>query len=400
MNRITYYLPVVLVFLLSLFSCRIDKKKFTVSDTKYTCPMHPQIVQDVPGTCPICQMDLVPLNQAGNDSELMLNASQIQLANVQTVKVGTGTFGSSKMLNARIVSNPEASEVVSSKFAGRVERLYVRETGKVLSAGAPVYSIYSEELQTLQQDYLLQLKQVEAFPGEKIYQTMSEAARNKLLLFGYSNAQIQALDRGKKISANITVFAKRTGLVRAINVTEGSYVAEGTSIVNLEDLGHLWLEADVYPTELKLVKLGMAVKVQINGVPGKVETVRINYISPQINPGTQLLSIRGVINNSSGDLQPGMQANVFLPAASVSDAVRLPLAAVVRSAEGSHIWIRTGKETFSPRNVTTGAEDAENIVITSGLKDGEEVVISGAYLLYSEFVLKKGADPLSAHNHK
>lgn len=387
----------VLVCFTLMMSCSGEKKE-SASGTNYTCPMHPQIVQDAPGTCPICQMDLVPLNQSGNDMELMLNASQIQLANVQTRKIGTGTFGSSKILNGRLISNPEASEVIAAKFPGRIEKLYVNETGRHLNAGSPLYSIYSEELLTLQQDYLLQLKQVEAFPQEQLYKTMKEAARKKLLLFGYSDAQVKALGTSKNNSPTITVHAKRGGVIREINVTEGSYVAEGTSILSLEDLGSLWVEADVYPSESGLLKIGMPVKVQVNGF--REQTVRINFISPQVNPGTQMLSIRGLITNSSGDLQPGMQANVLLPAVSLSNTVRLPLSAVVRSAEGAHVWIRTGNETFSPRNVSTGAEDAENIVITSGLKDGEEVVISGAYLLYSEFVLKKGADPLAAHNHK
>jgi len=387
----------VLVCFTLMMSCSGEKKE-SASGTNYTCPMHPQIVQDAPGTCPICQMDLVPLNQSGNDMELMLNASQIQLANVQTRKIGTGTFGSSKILNGRLISNPEASEVIAAKFPGRIEKLYVNETGRHLNAGSPLYSIYSEELLTLQQDYLLQLKQVEAFPQEQLYKTMKEAARKKLLLFGYSDAQVKALGTSKNNSPTITVHAKRGGVIREINVTEGSYVAEGTSILSLEDLGSLWVEADVYPSESGLLKIGMPVKIQVNGF--REQTVRINFISPQVNPGTQMLSIRGLITNSSGDLQPGMQANVLLPAVSLSNTVRLPLSAVVRSAEGAHVWIRTGNETFSPRNVSTGAEDAENIVITSGLKDGEEVVISGAYLLYSEFVLKKGADPLAAHNHK
>lgn len=399
MKKLIYILPVILFFTVLLGSCSSEKKTAVTSNIKYTCPMHPQIVQDAPGTCPICQMSLVPLNQAGNEMELMLNASQIQLANVQTIKVETGTFGSSKALNGRLISNPEANEVISSKFPGRIERLYVKETGRVLSAGTPIFSIYSEELQTLQQDYLLQLKQVAAFPQEKIYHTLRDAAKNKLSLFGYSAAQIRALTSGKNISPTNTVYAKRSGVVKAINVTEGSYVTEGTALVNLEDLNQLWVEADVYPAEVNQVKMGMNVKVQINGLQRKEQTVRINYISPQINPGTQLLSIRAVISNRSRELQPGMQANVFLPSASVSNSVRLPLAAVIRSGEGPHIWIKTGKETFTPRSVTTGAEDAENVVITSGLKDGEDVVISGAYLLYSEFILKKGGNPLKAHNH-
>jgi len=399
MKRSLQLLSLILLCMTFLISCSNEKKSSGTPGTKYTCPMHPQIIQDAPGTCPICQMDLVPLNQAGNDTELMLNASQIQLANVQTSKVGTGTFGSSKILNARLVSNPEASEIIAAKFPGRIEKLYANETGRLLSAGTPLYRIYSEELLTLQQDYLLQVKQVEAFPQERLYQTLKEAAGKKLVLFGYSDAQVKALEKNKDNSATITVHAKRGGIIREINVTEGSYVGAGTTILSLENLGSLWVEADVYPAEVSSLKIGMPVKVRINGVQSKDQTVNINYISPQLNPGTQMLIIRGLISNAEGNLQPGMQANVYLPLSTVSNTIRLPLSAVVRSARGAHVWIRTGNETFSPRTVNTGVEDADNIVITSGLKGGEEVVTTGAYLLYSEFVLKKGADPLASHDH-
>ena len=390
----------ILVISLFLVSCSQDKKESAASDTKYTCPMHPQIVQDAPGTCPICNMDLVPMNQGSSEAELMLNESQIQLANVKTMKTGTGNFSSSKILNGRLVSNAEADEVISSKFAGRIEKLFVKETGRPLSAGAAVFTIYSEQLQTLQQDYLLQLTQAAEFPQEKIYQTLQEAARNKLALFGYTNAQIKALAKNNQASPNITVFAKRSGIVKEISVTEGSYVAEGTPVINIENLDRLWVEADVYPSEISLVKKGTAIRVMINGIPDSERSVRIDYVSPQVNPGTQMLTVRGAINNPSGILQPGMQARVLLPTSSVSNAVRLPVEAVIRTEQGAHIWIKNGKETFTPRNVTTGAEDADQIVIISGLKEGEEVVTSGAYLLYSEFILKKGADPLSAHKHR
>lgn len=390
----------ILILAVFLVSCNANKSKTAGPDLKYTCPMHPQVIQDAPGTCPICKMDLVPMHQAGTDRELMLNASQIQLANIQTSKVGSGQFGSSKVLNARLVSNSENNEVISAKFPGRIDKLFEKEPGRKIPAGAALYSIYSEELQTLQQDYLLQVKQAAAFPDEKIYQNMKEAAKNKLLLFGFTNDRIAALGRSKRISPNITVFAKRSGVLKTVNVSEGSYITEGTIVMELESFGNLWVEADVFPADLKLVKEGMEVQAQVNGASGNLRSFRVNYISPQINPGTQLITIRGTIPNPSGQLQAGMQARVLLPAASVSNAVRLPLAAVIRSAEGAHIWIRTGKETFAPRNVTTGAEDADNIVITSGLRDGEEVVISGAYLLYSEFILKKGADPMLAHDHQ
>ncbi|MES2874118.1 MAG: efflux RND transporter periplasmic adaptor subunit, partial [Bacteroidota bacterium] len=251
----------------SLFiaACRNEKK--VASSQNYTCPMHPQVIKDAPGSCPICGMDLVPVSKGGDKNELILMDSQIQLANITTMQIATGNFGTSKVLNARLVTNPELSEVISSRYAGRIERLFVKETGRQVSKGQPLFQIYSEELQTLQQDYLLQVKQVAAFPNEKIYGTLREAAKNKLRLFGYSNAQIENLARGNKTSPFVTVNANASGVVNEVSVSEGQYVSEGSPIIRLENLSQLWVEADVYPGEANSIKVGTPVKVTVNGFP-------------------------------------------------------------------------------------------------------------------------------------
>lgn len=380
----------VLTLTASFFFAACNNDKKTSTDTqKYTCPMHPQIIKDAPGTCPICGMDLVPVNTGTSAAELTLSESQIQLANIKTMEIASGNFSTSKALNARLVTNPELSEVISSRYAGRIEKLFVKETGRQVSKGQPLFQIYSEELQTLQQDYILQAKQAAAFPEEKIYLTLREAAKNKLRLFGYSNSQIEHLLRVNKISPYITVSARASGIINELNVAEGQYVAEGSPILRLENFDQLWVEADVYPSEASLIKPGTAVKVTVNGIPELSQTVKINFISPQIDPSTQILKVRAPLQNN-GRLQSGMQATVLLPSANINNAVALPLDAVIRDEKGAHVWIKTGKDTFAPRVVTTGQEDANQIIVTSGLEDAKEVVISGTYLLSSEYILKKG----------
>jgi Cu(I)/Ag(I) efflux system membrane fusion protein len=364
---------------------------------KYTCPMHPQIIKDGPGTCPICKMDLVPVNSAGGKNELSLSESQIQLANIHTMMINRTDFSTSKVLNGRLVVNPEQTEVISSRYAGRIEKLFVKEMGRSVSKGQPIFQIYSEELQTLQQDYLLQLKQVAAFPEEKIYQSMREAAKNKLRLFGYSDTQIRALNTAGKTTPMLTVYSSASGIVTELNVSEGQYLSEGSPVLKLENFTQLWLEMDVYPNELGSIQLGTKVQASINGVSQKEQTLTIDFISPQMDPSSQILKLRASIKNP-GNLQPGMQATVFLPLAEISDALSLPLDAVVRDEKGAHVWIKTAKNTFSPRMVRTGEEDAERIIILSGLENVKEVVVSGAYLLSSEFILKKGTDPMLGHD--
>ncbi|MBC8053892.1 MAG: efflux RND transporter periplasmic adaptor subunit [Sphingobacteriaceae bacterium] len=399
MNKIIKKYTVIGITLLAMtliYACgspeSSDDSSHPVTKTeKYTCPMHPQIVQDKPGTCPICKMDLVLVTDKSKDAaSLMLSESQIQLANIRTLKVGEGSFNTSKVLNGRIVINPEQTEIISSRVAGRIEQLFIKETGRQLAKGEPVLQIYSEQLQVLQQDYLLQLRQVAAFPSEKIYQSLRNSAKSKLKLFGYSDTQIASLAKSNKVSPLLTVYATASGVVNEINVSEGQYVAEGSPIMRLENFSRLWIEADVYPSEINQVAIGSVLKVSVNGLPELSQNARVDFISPALNPSTQRLTIRAVINNSAGKFQPGMQANVFLSTGRITKAVSLPLEAVIRDESGAHVWIKSKDNTFTSRNVVTGAEDENQIVITSGISNGEEVVSSGAYLLHSEFILKKG----------
>jgi Cu(I)/Ag(I) efflux system membrane fusion protein len=378
-------------------SCKDPEHDKTAEAGKYTCPMHPQIVNEGPGSCPICGMDLVPVNSSGGKNELSLSDSQIQMANIRTIKISSSSFSTSKVLNGRLIVNPERTALVSSRYSGRVEKLYVRETGGRVNKGQALFQVYSEELQTLQQDYLLQLKQVAAFPDEKIYGSMREAAKNKLRLFGVSDAQIRSLEQSAKTSPLLTVFSNASGTVTELNITEGQYVAEGSQVLKLENFDQLWLEMDVYPSEIAGLSIGTKVKASINGMNENEQTVQIDFISPQLDPSTQVLKVRAPIQNP-GNLQAGMQATVFLPVSEISDAMSLPLDAVVRDEKGAHVWVKTSKNTFSPKMVRTGAESSDQIIILSGLEKVKEVVISGAYLLSSEFILKKGADPMAGHD--
>lgn len=398
-TKILYGLIIFCISLTAIIlpSCSGDDHKESAAAGKYTCPMHPQILKDGPGSCPICGMDLVPVNSAGGKNELSLSESQIQLANIKTMKISSAGFKTSKILNGRLIVNPEQTELLSSRYKGRVERLFVKETGRRVVNGQALFQIYSEELQTLQQDYILQMKQVAAFPDEKIYQSMREAAKNKLRLFGYSNTQINALSKGNKTSPLLTVYSTGSGIISEVIISEGQYVSEGSPIIRLENFDQLWLEMDVYPSEIASLKLGTSVKVSINGTGDKEHILKIDFISPQLDPATQILKVRAPIHNP-GNLQPGMQATVFLPMAEISDAISLPIDAVIRDANGAHVWIKTGKNTFASRMVSVGEEDADQIIIRSGLENVQEVVVTGAYLLSSEFILKKGADPMAGHD--
>ncbi|MBC9929084.1 efflux RND transporter periplasmic adaptor subunit [Chitinophaga qingshengii] len=366
----------------------------------YTCPMHPQIVQHKPGTCPICGMDLVPFDKNNKDHSLTLDNSQIALANITTMTIGAGDLAGFKQLNGRLATDPEKTTVISSRVPGRVEALYVKETGVSIKKGQALYRIYSEQLASLQQEYLLAVAQVRQFPDDARFAQIEKGARQKLSLYDQSDTDIQRLVQSQKVDPYVTYPAPQGGVVAELSVTEGQYVTEGGAIMRLEGYHQLWVEADLYPAEA--VKPGQTVKVIVAGWEQEPQQMTVQFINPALQSGSQLMQLRGTIPNPENRWQPGQQANILLPVKSKNDVLTLPVDAVIRDGKGTHVWIEKSKGKFEPRIVATGMENYDAVEITDGLSAGDKVVVTGAYLLYSEYILKKGADPLAAaagHQH-
>jgi len=360
----------------------------------YTCPMHPQVIKNEMGTCPICGMDLVPFEKNSNEKALKIDEKRQALANITTVMIGTGNLSGAKQLNGRLVVNPEQSSYISSRIAGRIEELYIRETGIKVAKGQPLYKLYSEQLATLQQEYLMAVAQEKQFQGDKIEQQIVASAKQKLLLYGQSEKQIQQIVKTQKKDPYVVFYAPEGGVVAELSVTQGQYVTEGNPILRLEGYGQLWVEADVYPNEAKNIKMGQKVKVVVAGWEDQPQEMTISFITPALQSGTQLTQIRGSIPNPQHQWQPGLQANVFLPSENKSNVLTLPVDAVVRDGKGMHVWIKNGKDSFEPRLVKTGQENNNEVEVAEGLKNGDQVVVTGAYLLYSEYILKKGKNPV------
>ena len=170
--------------------------------------------------------------------------------------------------------------------------------------------------------------------------------------------------------------------------------------MKIEGYNSLWVEADVYPAEASNIKVGQAVKVVIPGWEDQSQNMTVQFINPAFQSGSQLMQIRGTISNPNNQWQPGLQANILLPVKSTGSVLALPVDAVIRDGKGMHVWVEESKGKFVPRLVKTGMENENTVEIIEGLKEGEKVVITGAYLLYSEYVLKKGADPMAGHKQE
>lgn len=367
---------------------------------QYTCPMHPQVVQDGPGSCPVCGMDLVAVSSPqGEGSDLMLSDSQLKLANITTQKVTMRSVGQTMAINAKLVVDEEKTVVISSRVAGRIEKLFLKETGRLVNQGEPLYEVYSETLLTLQREYLLTLEQNEKLgKEEKRYASFLKAAEGKLLLYGMSKRQIEQLATDRLVQQRITFLSPASGIIEEIVVAEGQYLNEGETLYRIGNLGTLWLEAELYPQETRYVKQGDKVAVRVVGFESESISATINFLSPEYRANSQVVIIRASLNNPGLRYKPGMQAQVFLTH-SARKALAIPTDAIIRDGRGTHLYVQTGHNTFQPRKVKTGVEDFEQVEIISGLQENEVVAVSGAYLLYSELILKKGTDPMAGHTH-
>jgi membrane fusion protein, copper/silver efflux system len=400
---------IYLIILVSLLLACTDNKKeekmthdhaAELPAARYTCPMHPAVIQDSTGKCPICGMDLVIKSQlSGNSNDLMLNERQMRLANITTQKVALQSVGQTVVTNSRLVVDQDFSEAITSRVAGRVERLFFKEIGRVVKKGEPLYELYSETLLTLQKEYLLAKDQYETLgKTETRYESFLKGSEKKLLLYGLSKNQIEQLGQSKMVQQRITFLAPAGGMITEINTSEGQYLPEGGMLYKIEDMTRLWLEAELYPQETSFVKIGDKINVKVSGYESSPIETKVTFLSPEYRANTQITMMRALIDNPELKFKPGAQAQVLF-SHSARKTLAIPTDAVIRDGKGTHVYVETGTNTFQPRMVKTGIEDFERVEITDGLVENEVVVVSGAYLLYSELVLKKGGSPMAGHQH-
>lgn len=390
----------LILFALQFLNCQ-NNKVAQDANIYYTCSMDPQVISDKPGKCPICKMELIAVKKGPvtQSDDIQLSDQQIQLGNIQTDTISSGEIGEEVVLTGTLNLDGSKASSVSARIMGRIERLYVKNVGDYVSKGMPLVEIYSEELNNAKQEYILALQRRKLFTEQSIinFEDIIKSARNKLQLWGMSDSQIKALENEKQASLTTTFYSTTTGYVTSVGVTEGSYVMEGGTIIQLADLSSLWVEAQVYATQLSQIPRAGSATVQIPDAGIEVNG-KIEFSSPELSPDSRINVIRITIPNKEKKLKPGMSAYVRLRTTE-KNILNLPIDAVIRESKGATVWLKTGSNTFRSQMVSTGIESNGVVEITQGLKKGDVVVVQGTYLLHSESIFKRGTDPMTGHNH-
>ena len=396
------FLPFFLVFLLCLAACRQEKRAASgdKKEVYYTCSMHPRILEEHPGNCPICGMKLIEVPRAGSASgnELHLNELQIRLANITLDTLRISSIGDREILAGTLNFNQQQLYTLSTRTEGRIETLYVNNPGSYVHKGDRLFDLYSETLNNAKQEY------INALMGEKSsgstlvnYHSITESAQNKLLTLGMTPGQISQLAEMGMASTLTTFFSPEEVYISSLKVKQGDYLPEGSPVIQLADLSTLWAEAQVYSSQVKSLDQVSRVTILVPGLNNEAFSGRVDFVNPEINPDTRIHLIRATISNDRRRLQPGMPVYIISEGRPHS-SITLPAGAVLTDSKGATVWMGIRPGVFEIRRVTTGITLHNTVEITSGLKPGETVVTSGAYLLNSEYIFQHGATPMEAMN--
>jgi len=429
----------------------------------WTCGMHPNVIQDEPGTCPICQMELVPLRHeptpagtetlatvwscpqhsvisepeagecpicgrnlvisAGADAhaehdgspaaasgpEVTLDQSVVQKMNVRSATVvrrdlkrRISTVGNLDYDEERMVS-------VTTRYSGFIEKVFVNHVGEPVRRGDPLFEVYSPELVQTQRELISAVSYAKRFdqPSTDVRaraEGLVEAARTRLEYWEIPAQRVAEIEASGEIHRTLTVFAPSDGVVmQRMHGLDGMAIRPGMELLHIVDLRSLWLRAEVYENQLPWLDIGSSAEVTFAYMPGEAFSGRVRYIEPEVSPETRTVTLTLEVPNPSGRLRVGMFATVDFAPVETADALTIPSQAVIRSGTRNIAVVDLGQGRFAPREVVLGAEADGYVEVVEGLSDGDRIVVSAQFLIDSESNLRAAIGSLLAsrgeHQH-
>lgn len=381
------------------------------TETIWTCSMHPQIRMNEPGQCPICGMDLIPLESNGSAMDpnaIQMTDDAMKLANIQTMIVG-GSNGANKKLtlNGKVQIDERKLYTQSTHLPGRIEKLNMNFTGEKVNRGQTLAMVYSPELVTAQEELLQSYRMKEAQPE------LFEAAKQKLGNWKIGSATINKIISANKPIQQFPITADVSGIITAKKVDLGDYVGQGMPIYEIADLSSLWVLFDIYESDMPWVKVGNKINYTVQSLPGETFEGVVSFIDPLINPQTRVASARVEVKNSGNRLKPEMFASgvvINSLTTSTSKDIVIPKSAVMWTGERSVVYTKSvvsNKVNFKLREVTLGASLGDAYIIKEGLSEGEEIVVNGTFTVDAAAQLAgkpsmmspEGGAAMTGHNH-
>ena len=379
-------------------------------ETIWTCSMHPQIRQNEPGDCPICGMDLIPLE---NDSDtevdpmaISMSKTAMQLANVSTEVVGKTKPVKLLNLNGKVEADERSVYSQSSHIPGRVEKLMVNFTGEYVNQGQIIAYVYSPDLVTAQE---------ELFEARKVVETQPQffnAAKEKLKNWKLSDTQIAQILQSGTVKEELPIHADVSGYVTEKMVNLGDYVNKGKALYQIANLSSVWVLFDIYEADMPWIKKGDEVDFTIPSLPGETFRGKISYIDPVINPMTRVAKARIEIRNANLKLKPEMFASGTVEAKLPikSEALVIPKSAVMWTGERSVVYIKNSSPkgvSFMLRDVTLGPSLGNSFIVNDGLQEGDEIAVNGTFSIDAAAQLAgkpsmmnpSGGPAMTGHNH-
>jgi multidrug efflux pump subunit AcrA (membrane-fusion protein) len=351
----------------------------------YTCGMHPQVIRDQPGTCPICGMELTPLNaNAPATSAVVIDPAVVQNMGVRTAVVSEGALQRRVRAVATLQEPAPARRDVNLRVSGWIERLYANVEGMHLDAGDPLFDLYSPELQVAIGE-LIAARRAGGADGHGAAAVLFDTAREKLLLLGLGGEQVAQLARLERPPATVTFRSPITAHLTERLAYEGDAVQAGQTVLRLADRRRMWIEARVFERDLAAVTLGAPAVVTLPALPGTRLEGTISFIHPHLDPMTRTALVRMEVPNPDMALRQDMYATIEIDAPSAPPTVLAPRQAVIDTGTEQVVFLARPAGHFEPRTVTLGASGEDGLVqVLTGLSAGDEVVTSGQFLIDAE----------------
>jgi Cu(I)/Ag(I) efflux system membrane fusion protein/cobalt-zinc-cadmium efflux system membrane fusion protein len=425
----------------------------------WTCGMHPEVLQEEPGICPICHMDLTPLaagsasdsegeghwtcpvhsehieepeagvcpicgrdlvysvdgvlaeaSPAGHQgAEVRIDPVVVQNMNVRVVDVERRELTRAVRTVGHLDYNEERMVSITTRYEGFIEKVFVDFVGQPVATGEPLFEVYSPQLVQTQQELLAALRYARRLENADLEtrgraQSLVDSARQRLAYWDVTPEQLASIEASGEVLRTITVVSPIGGVVmQRVHGLEGMAIRPGMEALHVVDLSSLWLTVEVYEDQLPWLGEGSSAEVTFDYLPGERFSGRVRYIEPEVSPSTRTVKLTLEVPNRRNRLRVGMYATVTFAPRIASDAVVVPAQAVIRSGERDLVVIALGEGRFAPREIVLGVESEGWLQVLEGLDGDEQIVTSAQFLIDSESNLRAAVEKMIAdslgHRH-